>query len=139
MYICKAINEHGLSLQQCVGQCYDSAESCSEVPARILEKAPTAVYIQCYAHHLNLVKCMVSNTYITWWLRIFSPCSSEKSEVKASKATSLAEETLRYLLGMQTSCNTFGQGNLRMSPVTTVEAIAEGNNWNRTVEERRPV
>ena len=43
----------------CVGQCYDGAAvmsgSCSGVQARILEEAPTAIYMHCCAHGLNLV------------------------------------------------------------------------------------
>ena len=58
-YIRNAITEHGLSLKQCVGQCYDGAAvmsgRCSGVQKKIKEEAPTAVYMHCYAHRLNLV------------------------------------------------------------------------------------
>ena len=58
-YIRKADTEHGLSLKQCVGQCYDGAAvmsgSCSGVQAKIMEEAPSAIDMHCCAHRLNLV------------------------------------------------------------------------------------
>ena len=48
-YIRKAITEHGISLKQCMGQCYDDAAvmsgSCSGVQAKKMEEAPSAALL----------------------------------------------------------------------------------------------
>ncbi|XP_046863535.1 52 kDa repressor of the inhibitor of the protein kinase-like [Xenia sp. Carnegie-2017] len=53
------LNEVGLLLSNCRGQCYDGASAMSSkskgVTGRILKKNPKALYIHCASHRLNLV------------------------------------------------------------------------------------
>ncbi|XP_046844785.1 52 kDa repressor of the inhibitor of the protein kinase-like [Xenia sp. Carnegie-2017] len=53
------LNEVGLLLSNCRGQCYDGASAMSSkskgVAGRILKKNPKALYIHCASHRLNLV------------------------------------------------------------------------------------
>lgn len=57
--IMKILLDNGLSLDDCVGQCYDGASVMKGVQggvqAKLKERIPHAVYIHCYAHRLNLV------------------------------------------------------------------------------------
>lgn len=57
-----------LEMNNIVGQCYDGASNMrgqhNGVQAKVKEVVPRAMYVHCYAHHLNLVlvTAMTSNT-----------------------------------------------------------------------------
>ena len=57
-YIMTALQEVDVDISKCISQCYDGASvmsGCqSGVQARISEINPTAIYIHCHAHQLNL-------------------------------------------------------------------------------------
>lgn len=57
--ICEKLEADGLDLNNCRGQGYDNGANmsgiCNGVQKRILDKCPTAKYIACAAHSLNLV------------------------------------------------------------------------------------
>lgn len=63
-----AIHLHKLEMKNIVGQCYDGASNMkgvhNGVQAKVKEIVPTAIYVHCYAHCLNLVlvSAMTSNT-----------------------------------------------------------------------------
>ena len=58
-YITDTLKRLNVPLGDCVSQCFDGASvmsgECSGVQARIREVAPSALYIHCTAHRLNLV------------------------------------------------------------------------------------
>ena len=60
-YIISFLTKVGLSLQNCVCQCYDGASvmsgECAGVQAKVREIAPQATYIHCCAHRLNSRLC----------------------------------------------------------------------------------
>ena len=68
-YIYDALTGIGLSIANCVSQCYDGASvmsgSSTGVCTRILQDNPKAIYIHCHAHQLNLalVDCCRSLSY----------------------------------------------------------------------------
>lgn len=58
-YICGALFDVGLEIQNCIAQSYDGASVMSGiksgVQSRIIDIVPWAMYIHCYAHQLNLI------------------------------------------------------------------------------------
>ena len=57
--ILNTLRDKGVPLEGCIGQCYDGAfvmsGHLSGVQLRIKEHCPSAIYIHCFAHRLNLV------------------------------------------------------------------------------------
>ncbi len=66
--LCTVLQSHGIDLSNIRGQCYDGANNVSGIrtglQARIKELSPSALFVHCYAHILNLVivDAMTSNT-----------------------------------------------------------------------------
>ena len=57
--ILNTLRDEGVPLEGCIGQCYDGSSvmsgHLSGVQLRIREHCPSALYIHCFAHRLNLV------------------------------------------------------------------------------------
>ena len=70
-YLISTLNKHGLNLACIVFQAYDGAAvmigNCHGVQQRIKEIYPSAMYIYCYAHKLNLVLvCSAKKIQLAW-------------------------------------------------------------------------
>ena len=59
LYIMRALREMDVDISNCISQCYDGASvmsgHLSGVRARVADENPSAIYIHCNAHQLNLV------------------------------------------------------------------------------------
>ena len=57
--VCEALKEHDIDVKNLRGQCYDGASNVSGcytgLQARLKELSPSAMFVHCYAHVLNLV------------------------------------------------------------------------------------
>ena len=66
--LCAVLKSHGIDVTNMRGQCYDGANNVSDIEtglqARIKEISPSALFVHCYAHILNLVivDAMTTNT-----------------------------------------------------------------------------
>lgn len=68
-FVLKSMSENGLDILNCRGQGYDGASvmsgKYSGLQRRILDHVPTAFYVHCAAHNLNLVLCDAASVNAT--------------------------------------------------------------------------
>ena len=107
--ILKAVQELGLSMDFCKGQCYDGAGNmsrpCNGAAAIVKRQYPKAIYTHCMAHHLNLSVvsvCKMQNVRnmfdtIGEVTRSFEYCL-KKEALLLQKVTDVCPESYRHKL-----------------------------------------
>ena len=150
-YITSFLNKVGLSLQNCVCQCYDGASvmsgECAGVQAKVREIAPQATYIHCCAHRLNLVlvDCVketpVAEDFFALLEALYVCLSHSKAnalfmEIQRDQRAGIQPRQLKRLIETRWASrhDSIEAVHATFKPMlSTLEAIANGNDSNQRV------
>ncbi|CAB3985113.1 zinc finger MYM-type 1-like [Paramuricea clavata] len=124
--LCAVLKSHDIDVTRLRGQCYDGASNVSGIrtglQARIKEISPSALFVHCYAHVLNLVivDAMTSNTtardffgtlqnlyvFIQTCTKRHAVCTQQQAEIHASSGStkSFQVRTLKSLCETRWAC-----------------------------------
>lgn len=121
----KKISDLGLEIKNCRGQCYDNASNMSGIygglQAKILEESPTAFYVPCSNHSLNLVGnnaaecCRYALSYFDFVQNLYTFFSASTYRWEMLKSHILSKRTVKQLSDTRWSARVDAVSALRES------------------------